>query len=220
MMYASRTGTRRNLHAMREAGWGLLISRAGRWRTEGFDRYVLDNGAWSDFQTGNPFDGEAFERLIDLLGARADWIVLPDIVGGGLKSLELSVRWSNRCLSACSMAMLPVQDGMTESDVSPFVGLNVGIFLGGSTAWKISNMERWGAFCFRRGIRYHVARVNSLMRIHMAISAGADSVDGSSGSRYIRHTPLLTRALASGTPPRNVDGTLCFGSLGLNVSYE
>ena len=82
--YASRTGTRRNLAALRAAGWGLLVSRAGEWRTEGFDRYVLDNGAWSDFQQGRPFDAEAFERLLDRLGGNADWVVLPDIVAGGI----------------------------------------------------------------------------------------------------------------------------------------
>jgi hypothetical protein len=183
-MYASRTGTRRNLDALRAAGWGLLVSRVGAWRTEGFDHYVLDNGAWSDFQAGRAFDADAFERLIDALGARADWIVLPDIVAGGLASLELSLRWSNRCLSACPMVLLAVQDGMVESDIAPFVGPSVGIFLGGSTAWKIGNMARWGAFCRSRAVHYHVARVNTAKRIWLAAASGADSMDGSSGSRF------------------------------------
>ena len=133
------------------------MSRAGVWRTEGFDHYVLDNGAWSDFQASRPFDDVAFERLIERLGARAQWIVLPDIVAGGLASLELSLRWSNRCLSACPMVLLAVQDGMTEADVSPFVGPAIGLFLGGSTPWKISTMAAWGAFCCSRGVYYHVA---------------------------------------------------------------
>jgi hypothetical protein len=193
-MYASRTGTRRNLDALRAAGWGLLVSRAGAWRTEGFDRYVLDNGAWSDFQAGRAFDADAFERLIERLGARADWIVLPDIVAGGLASLELSLRWTNRCLSICPRALIAVQDGMTESDIDPYVGPATGVFLGGSTAWKITNMERWGAFCHRRGIYYHVARVNTAKRMALAIASGADSVDGTSASRYAVTLPLLDRA--------------------------
>ena len=194
MCYASRTGTRRNLDALRGAGWGLLVSRAGVWRTEGFDNYVLDNGAWSDFQASRPFDGEAFERLIDQLGARARWIVLPDIVAGGLASLELSLRWSNRCLSACPMVLLAVQDGMTEADVSPFVGPAIGLFLGGSTSWKISTMAAWGAFCRSRGVHYHVARVNTGRRMAMAVAAGADSVDGTSASRYATTTRMLDLA--------------------------
>jgi hypothetical protein len=65
--YASRTGTKRNLKALRDAGWRLLVSRAGEWRTEGF-QYALDNGAWSDFQAQREFDEDAFERLIEKLG--------------------------------------------------------------------------------------------------------------------------------------------------------
>lgn len=142
--YASRTGTRRNLAALRKADWGLLVSRAGAWRTEGFEDYVLDNGAWADFQAKRAFDDAAFDRLIDKLGAGARWVVLPDIVAGGLESLELSLRWSNRCLSACPLVLLAVQDGMTEGDIAPFVGPSVGVFLGGSTEWKISTMAQWG----------------------------------------------------------------------------
>lgn len=37
--YASRTGTRRNLAAMRGAGWRLLVSAAGVLRTEGFEHW-------------------------------------------------------------------------------------------------------------------------------------------------------------------------------------
>jgi hypothetical protein len=37
--YASRTGTKQNLDAMRKAGWRLLVSAAGVVRTEGF-QYV------------------------------------------------------------------------------------------------------------------------------------------------------------------------------------
>lgn len=141
--YASRTGTRRNLDALRAAGWDLLVSRAGEWRTEGFARYVLDNGAWSDFQAGRSFDDDAFARLVDQLGGGADWIVLPDIVAGGLASLDLSIRWLNRCLSACPLVLIAVQDGMTEADLAPLVGRSVGIFLGGSTAWKLATMAQY-----------------------------------------------------------------------------
>lgn len=194
MCYASRTGTRRNLAALRAAGWGLLVSRAGEWRTEGFDRYCLDNGAWADFQASRAFDGDAFERLIDKLGAGADWIVLPDIVAGGIASLELSLRWSNRCLSVCPLVLIAVQDGMQETDLEHLVGRSVGIFLGGSTAWKLATMGAWGSFCARLGVYYHVARVNTERRMWMAIAAGADSIDGSSASRYAVTLPMLDRA--------------------------
>jgi hypothetical protein len=194
--YASRTGTGRNLAALRAHDWRLLVSRAGVWRTEGFPRYALDNGAWADFRAGTAFDADAFERLIDRLGARADWVVLPDIVAGGLASLDLSTRWLNRCLAACPMALLAVQDGMTEADVAPVVGRSVGVFLGGSTPWKLATMGQWGAFCRARSLHYHVARVNTARRYRMAHAAAAHSVDGSSVTRYavtIRRLDLASR---------------------------
>lgn len=181
--YASRTGTRRNLEALRRAGWRLLISRVGVWRTEGF-AYALDNGAWSDFQSGRAFDEEGFERLLEKLGEGADFVVLPDIVAGGLRSLELSVRWMNRALSVCPLVLIAVQDGMELADLTPLIGPNVGIFLGGSTEWKLQRMDDWGRICAERGVYYHVARVNTSRRIRLAAAAGATSIDGSSGSRY------------------------------------
>ena len=90
--YASRTGTRRNLAALRDAGWRLLVSAAGCLRNEGFP-YALDNGAWSSYQQGRPFDEPAFVRALRKLGAGADWTTLPDIVAGGHASLDLSLRW-------------------------------------------------------------------------------------------------------------------------------
>jgi hypothetical protein len=190
--YASRTGTRRNLAALREAGWRLLVSRSWEWRTEGF-RYALDSGAWTDHQLQRPFDDDAFERLIDKLGPGADWIELPDIVAGGRRSLDLSLRWSNRCRSLCDLVLIAVQDGIEPEDMENIVGPHVGIFLGGSTEWKLRRMEEWGAFCARRGCWYHVARVNTRCRIRLAHAAGANSFDGSSASRFAVTLPDLQR---------------------------
>jgi hypothetical protein len=188
--YASRTGTGRNLAAMRARGWRLLVSRAGEWRSEGFP-YALDNGAWADHQAAQAFDEDAFERLLDRLGAGADWVILPDIVAGGLESLRLSVRWLNRCLSVVPLALLAVQDGMKAADVHGLVGPSVGVFLGGSTEWKLATMREWGEFCLQRGVYYHVGRVNTRRRMRLAVRSSANSVDGSSGSRYAVTIPGL-----------------------------
>ena len=95
VVYASRTGTRRNLDAMRTRGWGLLVSRAGAWRTEGYTQWVGDNGAWADHQKGRVFDEDAYENFLDWVALQAvppGWLVLPDIVAGGLRSLQLDLR--------------------------------------------------------------------------------------------------------------------------------
>jgi hypothetical protein len=198
--YASRTGTRRNLDAMRAVNtalgfdfWRLLVSRAGVWRTEGF-RYCLDNGAWSDFQAGGAFDDEAFDGLLERLGGGADWVVLPDIVAGGRTSLDLSLRWMNRAMAMCDLVLIAVQDGMDPADLAPYVGPRVGIFLGGSTDWKLARMALWGAACADWGCWYHVARVNTARRFRMAHDAGATSIDGSSATRFAKTLPLLEAA--------------------------
>jgi len=60
--YTSRTGTRRNLDALRAAGWRLVASTRGVLRTKGY-RYALDNGAWTSFPRSEPLHAAAFERL-------------------------------------------------------------------------------------------------------------------------------------------------------------
>ena len=206
--YASRTGTRRNLDALRRAGWRLMISRTGAWRTEGFP-YALDNGAWTDFRSGRDFDDAAFKTLVDRLGGLADWIVSPDIVAGGVRSLRFSLLWLPHLLVRTRMALIPVQDGMVPDDlVSVVLPKRVGLFLGGSTEWKLSTMRQWGEFCRDRGVHYHVGRVNSAKRFRLAHMAGADSADGSSASRYAVTLPNLdfaARQWDMWAPPRNRD---------------
>lgn len=118
-----------------------MVSAKGVLRHEGF-RYALDNGAWNAHVRGEAFDEGAFLRAIDRLGGDADWIVLPDIVAGGLRSLAFSMEWSARLGSLPKM--LAVQDGMTASDVRHHLGGMVGIFVGGSTGWKEATMAEWG----------------------------------------------------------------------------
>jgi len=181
--YASRTGTRRNLAALRAAHWRLLLSPAGVLRNEGF-LYALDNGAWSAFRAGHPFDERAFVAALRRFGARADWTTIPDIVCGGLASLDLSLRWMRPVLDECERGLLAVQDGMHAADVQDLIGPRVGVFVGGSTAWKLATMDEWCRLARARGAWSHVGRVNSARRISACAVAGADSFDGTSASRY------------------------------------
>lgn len=197
--YASRTGTKRNLAALKAAGWRLLISRTGVWRTEGF-AYALDNGRWTDSQEDppRPFDADAqaeFIALVERFGRDADFVVVPDTVGDREETLALMGEWLPRLKGyQCKRLLIAVQDGMTFADVEAFVGPDVGIFMGGSTAWKLANMEAWGRWCAARGVYFHVGRVNSEKRIHLVMAAMANSFDGSSVSRYAMTLPGLDRA--------------------------
>lgn len=188
--YASRTGTKRNLDALRRHGWRLLVSARGVHRTEGF-RYALDNGAWTSFQKGEPFDERAFWKILVTLGSDADWVALPDKVAAGRESLDLSLSWVDRVLDYTGHALLPVQDGMTPDDIAGVVGKRVGIFVGGSTAWKLDSMSTWAALARDAGCWLHVARVNTRRRIVRCGAVGATSFDGSSASRFSCNVPLL-----------------------------
>jgi len=191
--YASRTGTRRNLRALADNDWRLLVSAAGRLSTEGF-RYGLDNGAWSAFQAGKPFDEPQFEKALRRLGDRADWVVLPDVVAAGERSLELSLKWMRRVLDSCERALLAVQNGMTPQMVRDLVGPRVGIFVGGDTKWKLGTMRDWGRLGAERQAWVHVGRVNTARRIRSCAFAGATSFDGTSVTRYAETLPELERA--------------------------
>jgi len=181
--YASRTGTRRNLDAMRARGWRLLISATGCHRSEGMP-YAIDNGAWTAHQRGEPWKPEPFLSLLSTHGRGADWTVCPDIVGGGRASLALSLEWLPVVLSVCPVALVAVQDGLEAGDVAHLLGPRVGIFVGGTTEWKLATLEKWARLCRERGAWCHVGRVNSVRRINLCTSSGVTSADGTSVSRY------------------------------------
>jgi hypothetical protein len=193
--YASHTGTGRNLDAMRRTGVRLLLSRAAHhWRRPVLDfHYCLDPGTWADTNAGRPFDEAEYEKMIEALGRGADFVVLPDIIADA-RSLDLSMRWMNRVRAIADLVLIAVQDGMSCADLEPLVGPNVGVFLGGSTAWKLKTAPMWGEFCAPRGVHYHFARVNTARRMHFAIACGATSGDGSSISRYAVTASLLAGA--------------------------
>lgn len=191
--YASRTGTRRNLEALGRAGWKLLcepsqLSRYGAALPP--LPYAIDNGAWGCYQREVPFDAISFQTMLDRMGAGADWIVVPDIVAGGHDSLRFSMSWLDR-VSRYGLPLLAMQDGMVPEDVRRFVGPGVGIFLGGTTEWKLETMRSWGSLARRRRAHFHVARVNTARRIRLCQDAGADSFDGTSVSRFAVNLPRL-----------------------------
>lgn len=194
--YASRTGTKRNLAALRAADWRLLVSARGVLRHEGFP-YALDNGAWTAHQKGESFDVPAFEKALVELGSSADWVVAPDIVGGGLESLRMSEAWLPR-LEWCRATLLAVQDGIAPADVSPLLGGRLGIFVGGTTEWKLGTLPVWGRVARERQCHLHVARVNTAKRIHLCHDAGAHSFDGSSVARFACNLPRLNNAARQG----------------------
>ncbi len=203
VLYASWTGTKRNLSALRSHGWALLMSPDTLKRCRGKTRplwpdgkparYCLDNGAWSCHQRDQPFDAVSFQWAFNRIGDGADWVVAPDIVGAGVASLDLTRAWLPRL--AHEKVLIAVQDGMTPADIDPLMTDGRGLFLGGSTEYKLRSMPMWGDYARRRGVHFHVARVNTIKRLRACQAAGADSIDGSSASRFAVTADLLPSAL-------------------------
>ena len=182
--YASQTsGASRR--ALERAGWRQFVSPDTRAKNGApTTAYAIDNGAWGAHLHGRPWEPEPFRRLVGEHGRKADFVVVPDVVGDRAATLARAAEWLPR-LAGLDL-YVAVQDGMTTQDVVPFATVIAGLFLGGSTAWKLSTMNRWGEACRGLGLRLHVGRVNSVRRIRKCGDAGAHSFDGSGVSRYAR----------------------------------
>lgn len=92
--------------------------------------------------------------------------------------------------------MIVVQDGMEPRHLRRLIGPDVGIFIGGSTEWKLATMASWAKLAHSRGAQCHCGRVNSAKRIRLCEIAGIDSFDGTCASRYASKLPTLERGRA------------------------
>lgn len=191
--YASRTGTVSTLATLHAGEWRQLIAPGQRpTHTRG---WMLDSGAWSAYSRGVSLDLGAFLRHLVRWGRHADMVVAPDIVAGGAASLALSLAWLPACMWNCRRTLIAVQDGMTEADLERApLGPRVGLFVGGTTEWKLATAVRWGRYARARGCWLHVGRVNSAKRIDLCRAAGADSWDGKSAVLFPTTFPLLDQA--------------------------
>ena len=167
--YVSSTGTRSTIAALKTAGWHLIVCAKGNDKNHGMP-YAIDNGAFHAFQQNKPFDVGAFERCLEWSAScaiRPDWCVLPDIVGGGTKSLEFSMTWLDSVREHCELPLIAVQDGMEPRDIEDLVGPGLGIFVGGTTEWKL--------------------------RILYCQNVGADSFDGTRVVKFPKDLPELDK---------------------------
>lgn len=197
--YASRTPMRSAVDAMVRHGWRMLIEPSqegfGYGKTPAPLPYMIDNGAWGCFKREVEWDGAEFSEYLKKWGAGADMIVLPDIVGGGEESLARSMEWAEECQSFGAPVLLAVQDGMPLSTVQRILERHpFGIFVGGSTEWKLKTLPDWGRMARRVGCWLHVARVNTARRIRLCQLAGAHSFDGTNVTRFPANIKLLENA--------------------------
>lgn len=201
MGYASRTGTRRNIEALRQAGWGWMVGpldMGGPIR--GGMPWALDNGAWPAFAQGVEWDETAFVKALDRYGPGADFIVVPDVVGEREASLARTCSWLPKLLTRTDLGetrlLIAVQDGMAFDDIEPLLtDPRIGLFIGGGTEWKEAAIIPWGLWAKSRGLYVHVGRVNTVRRIALCSAGLVDSIDGTSATRFANTIPSLNNAL-------------------------
>ena len=141
--------------------------------------FALDNGAFSAFTKGAPFDSDGYVRMLDK-AAKLDrpplFCLVPDVVGDRCGTMESWANWLPVCRRYSYNGTpwplaFAVQDGMTPADVPGEASV---VFIGGSMAWKLRTMAMWaGEFAM-----VHVGRVNRPWLLHRCEELGIESVDG------------------------------------------
>lgn len=182
LLVSGTTSTMRRLASGHPAHLGhLVVPRAGNalgvLAATGLP-LAADNGAFGRFRPA------LFAAMIERLRPYRDrllWVACPDVVGDAAATRVLFSEWRT------FIQPLPVayvaQDGLTPRHV-PWAQIRC-LFIGGTTAWKCgreaSALIREAQ---RRGKLVHIGRVNTLRRLRAAYELGADSVDGTSMSRF------------------------------------
>lgn len=175
------------LEQVKEHGCGIMIaSSATCLPRKDFAQVpcALDNGAFGAYRKGYPFIESVFLRTMEKcyeLGLTLDFIVCPDMVAGGERSLEFSMRWATGRLSTCPRLSLVVQDGMTEEMLDNYVLSHFALlFVGGTVQWKWDTAQKWVRFAHAHGKKCHIGQVGQARYLKHARHIQADSVDSTS----------------------------------------
>ena len=144
--------------------------------------FVYDNGAYSAYVNKRPFNGAKFvEGLgkVEKYKDYCDFAVIPDIVAGGLESLNFSIDWIDS-LPINLNWYLPVQDRMVPNCIPKFMLSEIkGIFVGGTDTWKYRTAQIWVDFAHRQNLKCHIGKVGTERKVLWAKNINADSIDSS-----------------------------------------
>jgi len=178
-------GNHEDLARINSLGMGMMISAESR-NLYKKTPCAIDNGAFEAWRRGMPWSEKRFFDLLEKSyshGISADFIVCPDIVAGGLDSLDWSMKWAPKLRPA--RLALAVQDGMAPKDIhKTYLRHFTHIFVGGSVEWKWQNAKTWVDFAHENGLLCHIGRCGTLDKLLYAFEIGADSVDSTS---FVRH---------------------------------
>ena len=155
--------------------------------------HAIDNGAFVYGKNQCAFDPDPFMKDVDKYGETADFVVIPDVLYDAQATLDQAEKWIER-LDGLRL-MIVAQDGMTEEDLSIFCARDIGVFIGGSTEFKLSSIGWISRMCDRFNVLCHVGRVNTLKRLEICVAQGAHSFDGSGPAIFFNTARLLTNRL-------------------------
>lgn len=182
--YGGATTNKESVEQLARGGFGMIIAPQNPKLSP--LRYAVDNGAYYCWTRKKPWDERLFLKMLDRVDSfarRPDFGCAPDIVAGGLKSLEFTMSWVDK-LPAAYPWYLAVQDGMVGDNVEPVIGRFAGLFVGGTSEWKMRTLPEWVRLAKKHGKMAHVGRVNSLSRAFTVCQVcKADSFDGTNWNR-------------------------------------
>lgn len=144
-----------------------------------FPYLAVDNGAFGCWKSGNQFNGALFlENVRRAKRFNPLFVVCPDIVCGGIASLDFSLWWRPRI--DYDRVALVVQDGLWPRDVVPHLRHFRYVFVGGSVKWKWRTLAMWVDMAHSVGLPIHVGQCGQLEMLKTAHKHRVDSVDSTS----------------------------------------
>lgn len=187
-------------------GWRWMLSPASI-RSFGKNReyllyehgYALDNGAYSYHKRGLDFPSQKFRECIDQYGQKADWIVLPDIIGDWNETNKFSSAWYDE-LSHVNKLMIVAQNGCEKNkykDIVSWLKKGCGIFVGGCNDFKKDHSSSIISLCKEHNAICHIGRVNSMKRASWCNNIGAFSFDGSGMARFTRQAEYMSKHMSN-----------------------
>jgi len=184
-LYLGFAGSKRaeEIRAKYNCYWEFSPDNVGR--REGVP-YFLDNGAFSAWKNQRPFPEKKFLSLMRRY-PKYDFIVVPDIVAGGVESLKFSLGWLDRIMRPRYLA---VQDGMLINDIVYYLEEFDGVFVGGTLPWKMETARSWADTAHLHGLKCHVGRIGTWEGLLTMHHYGVDSIDTTSPTRNRDETHL------------------------------
>lgn len=191
-VYVADRRAHRNGNLYHRYGWGRMWSHDYIKKIDPDEPCGFDNGAYNAWMKRTTFPRDRFLRRIEYAfdeGITPTLAVLPDIVTGGRRSLDLSFWWFHHGdLPDWWPWYLAVQNGIDPDHLPDDMGEIAGIFLGGDDHYK-GTAHVWRRWTSERGLRFHYGRCSRVRRVEAAIRIGADSLDSLTMSPFKWHEP-------------------------------